>query len=134
VGNNLFYMLRRNETQSLVDDGDPHALVDALVLQKQGFAIANKALALAAGFACKVDWHAADALIASVPDDQVHTLVSWWHDLAKSEDAEGHLVLGWLTQHGKAADPDGWPARRRFTEANHLGWNVPDWLVAGAEA
>ena len=69
-----------------------------------------------------------------VPSIEVDDLVSWWHDLAKRSDAEGHLVLGWLTQHGKTVDPDGWPARRRFSEAIRSGWSVPDWVVGTAQA
>jgi TPR repeat protein len=133
AGNNLFYMLRRGEAQALAEDEDPHALVDTLIVQKHAFAIVNKALALASGFACGTDWHAADALVLDCPVDDVAEVVNWWHNLARKDDSEGHLVLGWLTLHRKASDPDGWPAQRRFAEATRLGWHVPDWLVDAAQ-
>lgn len=52
---------------------------------------------------------------------------SWWHDLAKADDPEGHLVLGWLARHGLAPDPDGWPVARRL-DAARSAWAVPDWM------
>ena len=130
AGNNLFYILRRGEVSLPGTGGNPHELVDGLVEQKHAFAVVNKALALASGFACVMDWRAADSLMTAILlDDDDNDLVEWWHALAGKDDPEGHLVLGWLSHHRLVEDPDGWSPPRRFGEAVNSGWAIPDWLV-----
>lgn len=106
AANNVFYLLRRGDVASEVGETNPHSLVDSLVAEKHPFAMVNKALALAAGFACDVDWKAADALINEVVIDEGNKdLVEWWHRLTAEGEGEGHLVLGWLSHHGTITDP-----------------------------
>lgn len=131
AGNNLFYMLRRHEASVHLADTNPHQLVDVLVEKEYAFAIVNKALAMAAGFECVEDWHAADSLMSKVVvESDSAELVEWWHALSKNDDGEGHLVLGWLARHGKIGDPEGIAAKQRLVAAQRRGWNVPDWLLA----
>lgn len=135
AANNVFYLLRRGDVASEVGETNPHALVDSLVAEKHPFAMVNKALALAAGFACDVDWKAADALIKEVVIDEGNKdLVEWWHRLTTEGEGEGHLVLGWLSHHGIITDPDGRRPQQRFEEAGKLGWTVPAWLRDAASA
>ena len=135
AGNNLFYMLRRGESVGVETTVNAYALVDKLVEQKYSFALVNKALALAAGYACEGDWQAADALIGEIVVDEDNVdLVEWWHDLARKEEGEGHLIIGWLTHHGIITDPEGCRPRQRFLKAMQLGWSIPAWLIDAALA
>lgn len=128
-GLNLFYMLRRGEAALSTADGPPHLLAESLAYGKNAFAMMNRALAIASGFECSIDWPTSDAIIAEIVlDDDNRDLVEWWHRLATSDDGEGHLVLGWLSRHGKCRDPDDWSAIRRFEAATDRGWDIPDWL------
>lgn len=132
VGNNLFYMLRRNEVRAEPSDGPPHKLVDALVERPYYFAVVNKSLALAAGFECDIDWKAADGWMQRLLLDEKERkdIIEWWHALAKRGEGEGHLVLGWLLRHAMIEDPESFTTTQRFDEAKRLGWIVPDWLLA----
>jgi hypothetical protein len=96
--------------------------------QAQVFPQLNQALCLARGFQAELGWAAADQLIKGL--SQPEEVVAWWHSLAKAEDPEGHLVLGWFARHGLITDPDDWPFEKRLEAARQGGWDVPDWMFS----
>jgi TPR repeat protein len=128
AGNNLAFMLRRGEVPADIPVPPVATLLAAGLSEAMNFAELNWALCLACGFQMAADWVVADGVIQKLKDPR--ELVGWWHPLAKGEDPEGHLVLGWLARHGLIADPDGWPVEKRLRAARQGGWDVPGWLDA----
>jgi TPR repeat protein len=125
-GNNLVYMLRRGEIPAAMD---LPAVVDLLaegIRQKDPFALVNQALCRAAGIQCTADWAAADHLIAGL--SRADDVREWWYELARRDDPEGHLVIGWLVRHGRIADPDGMDLAQRMARARSGGWQAPEWM------
>jgi TPR repeat protein len=130
AGSNLTYMLRRNEVPEPSIFPSVEELLAAPLSENNAFAQINYALCFAVGFQCKQDWQAADRKFADIAggDDELADVQRWWNNLVKSGDGEGDLVLGWLTRHNLATDPDGLSSAQRFSVARARGWDVPEWM------
>jgi TPR repeat protein len=122
---NLGYMVRRGDVPA-----DSFPLLDSLfqiaLKQANSFAIVNEALRKAAGKQCPVDWKMADEMIQRLPGTM--GVLEWWLTRSQSGDPEGHLVLGWLVQHGLTADPDDLEPCQRFAMVSRDDWNIPKWM------
>ncbi|MFI5296777.1 MAG: tetratricopeptide repeat protein [Polyangiales bacterium] len=126
---NLSFIVRRKEHGTLaVPSLDELCPKDAH--STEPVAKMNDALRFAGGVECAVDWDKADTIVASLPRGKGSAGVrDWWSGLAQNnDDAEGHLVLGWLSRHGILADPDGISVAQRFSRARAGGWAVPMWM------
>lgn len=132
--NSIAYMARRGEIQlsnvmpSITD------LFNALIEKRELVGLVNYSLALASGFHYSKDWLEADKIIASLKQsDEISDIIDWWYkDLASKNDAEGHLVTGWLVRHGLAEDPDKLSLKDRLNRAREGGWDVPEWMETTA--
>jgi TPR repeat protein len=76
----------------------------------------------------------AEAHLARIGADGVEEVLGWFHEvLAKKDDPEGHLAVGWMVLRGLTEDPDGWSAVRRFDRVKELGGEVPAALLSSVE-
>jgi TPR repeat protein len=127
---NLAYMVRRNEIESTLDVPPLKELLSKSVEQKNSVGIINYSLCLAAGTQCDQDWIAADQLLASLANiGNLNDATEWWHSrIIKDNDPEGHLVMGWLSRHHLAKDPDGLTVADRMNRAREGGWVIPEWM------
>jgi TPR repeat protein len=125
-GNNLAYIMRRGEAR---DTSFPSldTLLESGLKSRLPFPIVNQALREAAGCDCAVDWKAGDERIASLSQADAADVINWWHGLAKAEDPEGHLVIGWLSRHALVTDPDGLDLAARLNRAR-VAWDMPEWM------
>jgi TPR repeat protein len=131
AGNDIAYMLRRGEVPSeRVPQPIDYYLAKGLA-EDSPFNRINLALCLAQGFQHEQDWLRGDDLVRGLGEAAAQ-LVDWWYPLAKNADAEGDLVLGWLSHHGLIVDPDGTPSKQRLGRARDAGWAVPEWLLIEA--
>lgn len=126
----LAYLIRRGEitaeARPSLDD-----LLSPYLEKNQPFALANQALRLARGIQCPVDWAQADAVFDRIPTSE--EIFDWWYARSRENDAEGHLVVGWLDRYTLAIDPDGLGAAERFELAKQDGWTPPDWIMGRLE-
>ena len=134
---NLAYMLRRGEVADASDCPPIAELLAPLLADGDHWARVNQALCLAAGVQTAKDWPAADQLIALMAAgarrEDLPAVQKWWHNLAKENDPEGHLVLAWLARHGIFADPDGLSLKDRLARARAGPWaDAPAWLEVPA--
>ena len=110
---------------------DKNAEIDSLlergVRENESFPLVNMALKVLADGEQHA-WEVALAFIRRIAPDAEDTgeLVTWWGDLARKGEAEGHIVIGLLCMTGLAEDPDGMTATKRFDLARALGWDVRD--------
>lgn len=128
AGNNLAYMIRRNEVPKNIVVPKIDVLLRELVETKDPFGIINKALCYSKGYQCKQDWQEADNLIGTIAKDTAIELLSWWHEVLQ-DDPEGHLVVGWLVRHGLVDEPTNLSITERFEKAIKGGWDVPKWMM-----
>ncbi|TWH45942.1 metallophosphoesterase [Sporomusa sp. KB1] len=126
AGINIAYMKRRGEFVDNVSCPPIQNLLIEGLKEKEPYALINQALCLASGFECKVDWTKADNIIASM-EILLQEDVEWWLDLRLKDDAEAHLVIGWLVRHQLLIDPDGLTSADRMTKAKRE-WDIPEWL------
>ncbi|GGH40785.1 SIR2 family protein [Paenibacillus segetis] len=126
-GVNLVYMIRRGEISA---EGLPtiEKLLEGGLGISNPFAIINKILIDLDCSNCEETWKNCDQLINSI--DEVDSIIEWWYDVAKNNEAEGHLVVGWLCKNKKAIDPEGLSFHERFDLAKKLGIEIPNWLVS----
>ncbi len=76
----------------------------------------------------------AESHLARIGTDGVEEVLGWFHEvLAKKDDPEGHLAVGWMVLRGLTEDPDGWSAMRRFDRVKALGGEVPAALLSAVE-
>jgi TPR repeat protein len=130
--NNLAFMIRRGE---VVGDSRVLPINDLLldlVNKNDLYATINYALCFAKGFQREKDWQKADELFSSLSsaENSPKEALTWWHKvlIAKNNDPEGHLVIGWLVRHKFITDPDNLTILQRLTKAREGGWDVPDWM------
>jgi TPR repeat protein len=122
---NLGYLVRRGEVHS--ESFPPlDRLLQESINQGSPFAIVNEALRRAAGVQCAIDWEKADGLIRDLPGTT--GVFEWWFMRSQAGDAEGHMVLGWLTRHGLTADPDDLEPCQRFAMISRDKWDIPKWM------
>jgi len=100
--NNLAYMIRRKETNSLTGQEIKEAmlLLHEGIDERDAFALVNMALIFALNFGGEDDWVIADLFISDIQED-VKEVYNWWKILADSGDAEGSLIHWWLLRHKK---------------------------------
>lgn len=131
---NLAYMARREEIPLSCEMPSISDLFNALRKSSDPFGSVNYALALASGYHYSKDWLEADRIIASLKQSEgiseiINDILDWWNkELALKNDAEGHLVIGWLSRHGLAEDPDELSLIDRLNLARKGGWDVPEWM------
>lgn len=122
---NLAYLLRRNEISAA-----PYPSLDVLLSphlqQNRPFALVNQALRLAKGVQCDIDWTLADILISKIK--LAHSVFKWWSTIGGRGDAEGYLVIGWLSRRGLALDPTQLTIKQRMEFARANGWAAPEWM------
>lgn len=122
---NLAYLIRRGEI-----DASPYPPLDTLLAlhlrANHPSALINQALCLAKGVGCEVDWQLADVLIGKIK--MAEGILQWWFARSTEEDAEGHLVTGWLVRRELALDPERRGIAQRMDFARAGGWQVPDWM------
>lgn len=120
----LAYMLRRNEAPAGYTLPSINELLKPAVSSGVVIAKINQALSIYQKQNGDGSWFQADKIMKALTGD-LEEAVEWWHKLANLEDAEGHLVIGWLVFHNKIIDPDGMTPTERFMEAAVEGWNIP---------
>ena len=125
-GINTAYMLRRNEITMEHSAFTIMELLERGIEASEPFALVNYAICLASGFQCEVNWKKADYIISNML--HAKEVVSWWYDLTKNNDPEGHLVIGWLVRNMLIDDPDGFEISERMTLAKDGGWKIPEWM------
>ncbi len=132
ASNNLSFVLRRGEAIGYTGKFTVDDLLLKLVEKRELFSIVNYALCLAKGFQCQRDWRKADELFSSLSDanGSVKDVLEWWHKylIFKNDDAEGHLVVGWVVRQNFIKDPDNLTVAERMTKARQGGWDVPGWM------
>lgn len=132
AGNNLAFMLRRNEIPPDLSIPLAKDLLSVGMEEKFPWAYVNLALCSASGFQCIKNWEEADRIIENLAalgtDAEGEALSNWWHELARNGDPEGHLVVGWLARHCIIDDPEGWPLPQRMEAARTTQFEVPAWM------
>ncbi|QPK65050.1 SEL1-like repeat protein [Methylomonas sp. LL1] len=132
--NSLAYMARRGEIPVFDELPSITDLFNSLINNNSPFGLVNYSLALASGYLYPKDWLGADKIISSLKlvagdSDKIQQIINWWHkELALKNDAEGHLVIGWLLRHGLSEDPDKLSLIERLRRAREGGWDVPEWM------
>jgi TPR repeat protein len=134
AGNLLFTLARRNEIPAGARIDFDERWLDAIGDDSWGLMNLNDGLAWASGFRRGQDWGRADVLVSLIEPKHTRAILRFWGDLAKRNDPEGHLVLGWLQRHGLVSDPEGMSVADRFGLARTGGWDVPSWLQGPAVA
>ena len=127
-GNNLAYMMHRGEVPESVKCPEVETLLNAGIKVEYTFSYINYALCLAKGFGFKKDWRKADNEFCKLIDFGRDQDYSWWTDLSEKNDADGHLVVGWLTRYGLIEDPESLSIKVRMNCAKECGFDVPDWM------
>jgi len=127
-GINTTFILRREDV-TLEEEISITELLQPGLDENQPFAIVNDALCHAAGFERKKDWLAAEISMAKLDVAGAENVVQdCWHDLAKLNDPEGHLVIGWLVHLDLITDPDKWSLEERLNKARMGKWaDIPHW-------
>jgi|GEM_PF-2007409 len=111
--------------------------------KRELFGVVNSALYLVTRKDIAADWDQADQTVGSIrmaykdcveqgQKDQflkeLSFIIAWWGKLAEYQEAEGHLVLGWLARHNIVADNGAWTVGEHLARARAGGWNVPAWM------
>lgn len=127
-GANATFLIRRENVELDVGISIPDLLRPGLEANFP-YAFVNEALCHATGFRREKDWIAAEMTMAKLDSGGAEEVVTdCWHHLAKLDDPEGHLVIGWLVHRGLIADPDGWTLEERLNKARTGKWaDTPHW-------
>ncbi len=127
AGSSLAYMLRRHENRGYKDLPSVFNLLERGLSNNYDTSIINLILTLVKDEKSEDEWKNADLIVRSL--DKCAIAVKWWYDIAdKKDDAEGHLILGWLAKHNKVSDPDYLQYKERLNKVLEKGWYIPKWL------
>ena len=122
-------MLRRDEIPEHLHHQIPPfiELLATDIENNDPFALANLALCYAQGFQMPINWKEASQKMSDM-DEVPPELVAWWHGMANKNEAEGHVILGWLQEIHGIADPDGKTTTQRFQAAREAGLDIPEFV------
>jgi tetratricopeptide (TPR) repeat protein len=125
AGNNIFYMIRRNEIQQNMIPYTMEELITPKLNEKDPYALINQALYLIQN---DKKWIEADKLISKIEktSEELEGVISWWYKLSVKGDKEGDLVLAWLIRYKLIKDPDNLSIRDRLERVKQ--WNIPDFM------
>lgn len=128
AGTSLAYMSRRNEVKGQDNLPSILQLLERGLYNNDDTAIINLVLTIVSDDKLDDNWLKADLILTNL--DKCAIAAKWWYDIAhKNDDAEGHLVLGWLSKHKKIYDPDKMHYTERFSKAIEKGYYIPSWLL-----
>ncbi len=127
AGTSLAYMLRRDETRGSKNLPSMFSLLERGLFNNYDTSTINLVLTLVKNEKSDNEWGYADFIIRSL--DKCAIAAKWWYNIAnKNDDAEGHLIVGWLVKHKKISDPNYIQYKERLNKVLEKGWYIPQWL------
>lgn len=96
--NNLAYMLRRKEIDSVEIKGKNYSVPELLekgVRENESYSLINRAL-YDSWVKDRIYWENGDYYIKKIDLSMVSEPLKWWEDLAEKGEREGYIVLYWL--------------------------------------
>lgn len=126
AGTSLAYMIRRNELKDGETLPDIFNLLEAGLSNNGNTALINLIISLVKSEKSESEWKKADSIVKSL--DISLKSIDWWRELAeKNDDAEGLLVLSWLSKYGKIDYEINY--KDGFGKVMEKGWFIPKWMI-----
>ena len=122
----IAYMLRRDEYIGPQIDKTVLELLDIGLENNEYIARVNYALLIIKNSCNDQAWREADSIIGKL--QYYSEGIEWWYDVAKRDDVEGDLVIGWLGRHNLIKNRDSISFIDRLEKAQKGGYNIPKWM------